>query len=88
MLKIHLKSKMGPIIEQNTQTYHHEMALSGLTRFAANESLLMESTTLYRQPFRTDEILCKAKKLQMSCCETTAYESCFKSKNVFNVHKS
>ena len=87
MFKMHLKSKMGPIIEHNTQTYHHAMALSGLTRFAATESLLMESTALSRQPFRTDEILCKAKKLQMSCCETSAYESFFKSKNVFNVHK-
>jgi hypothetical protein len=83
------KNKIGQIIEHNTQTDHHAMALSGLTRLAAPESLLlfMESTPLYRRPFTTEVILYKAKKIQMCCCGTTAYESCFKSKNVFNVHK-
>jgi hypothetical protein len=87
MFKTRLKNKMGRIIEHNTQTYHHAMTLGGLTRLAATESLFMESTPLYRQPFTTDEILCKDEKLQMSCCETTAYESRSKSKNVLNVHK-
>jgi len=79
---------MGPIIEHYTQIYHHAMALGGLTRLAAPESLLIESTRLSKRPFPTDVILCKAKTLQKSCFETTAYESSFKSKNVFMLHKS
>ena len=50
------KNTMGPIIEHNTHTYHHPMAL-GLTTLAAAESLLMESTRLSRRPFPTDVIL-------------------------------
>jgi len=38
MFKTRLKNKMGPIIEHNTQTDYHIMALSGLTRLAATES--------------------------------------------------
>jgi hypothetical protein len=41
------------------------MTLGGLTTLAAPESLLMESKPLSRQPFPTDVILCKDKKLQM-----------------------
>jgi len=40
------KNKMSPIIEHNTQTYHHSMALRESTTLCAPESLLMEGTTL------------------------------------------
>jgi hypothetical protein len=91
MLQTRLKDKMGPIIEHNTQTYHHAMALGGLARLAAPESLLTESTPLPRRPFPTDVTLCEGyddKKLRINCCDTTANKSCFKSKNVFNAYKS
>jgi hypothetical protein len=65
MLKMRPKNKKDPIIENNTQTYHHAMALGGLTRLAAPKSLLMENTTLSRRPFPTDVILRKSKKLQL-----------------------
>jgi hypothetical protein len=64
---------MGPIMEHNTQTCHHALALGGLTRLAAPESLLMESTPLSGGQFPTDVILCQSKKLKMNCFDTAAY---------------
>jgi hypothetical protein len=64
------------------------MDLGGLITVAEPESPLMENKPLSIKPLPTDVILCKAKKLQMICFEITYFESWFKSKNVFNVHKS
>jgi hypothetical protein len=52
---------MGPTMEHNTQTHHDAMALGGLTKLAAPEPLLTDSTQLPSRPFPRDVTLCKAR---------------------------
>jgi hypothetical protein len=46
-------------MEHNIPTYHHAIALGGLTRRAAPKSQFIDSTPLSSQPFPADVILRK-----------------------------